>query len=200
MFDSSANMKMPAPARLGNVELTVRYPADQEWYARARARKYITHNLGRGRRETVLPEPGEADARLFEAISLNGNQPVTAFEAATILDTMAQAMITDVRTEEGIGIVEMITVTGKTVHKIEIPNADQIFRWRRGAVKVFDLSHGHQELRMNPEAGATLYDACHGVSEDYPSGIPGPHKDSAIKALVEYIDQNVGPRLDDSNF
>jgi hypothetical protein len=200
MFDSSANLKMPAPARLGDVELTVRYPADQEWYARARARKYITHNMGRGRKETIMPEPGEPEARLFAAISLNGTPPISAAEAAMILEALGQAMVTDVRTEAGTGIVEMITVTGKTIHKMEIPTADQIFRWRRGAVRVFDLLHGQQELRLNPEAGAELYDACKGRSEDYSSAIPGPHKDSAIKALVEYIDQNVGPRTDDANF
>jgi hypothetical protein len=200
VFDTTANIKMPGPARLGEVEITVRYPADKEWYARSRARKFVTHNLGRGRKETILPEPGDADSRLFEAITLNGSPAITAAEAAAILDVMSGAMVIDVHTEAGVGIVETQVMTGKAVHKIQIPTADQIIKWRRGAVKVYELSHGHQEVRMNPEAGADLYDACKGESADYAGPIPGPHKDAAVKALVEYIDQNVGPRLDETNF
>lgn len=201
MFDSSANLKLPGPARLGEMDITVRYPTDEEWYVRSRSKKYITHNLGRGRRETVLPEPGDPDTRLYEAISQNGTPSITAAEAASILDTLGQALITDVHTEAGVGIVSMLTVTGRTVHKIQIPTADAILRWRRAAVKVYDLSHGHQELRMNPQAGAELYDSCKGESTDYKVAIPGLHKDQAVKALVEYIDQNVGPRLaEDENF
>ena len=201
MFDTKTKIDIPAPYRLGDEKLSVRWPTDAEWAARARARKIIIKRLGRGKSETKVPEPGEADLTLYSAISLNGSPEITAAEAAMVLEAMAQATVTGVAIDQGAATIEMETMAGHVTHKAKIPTADQILQWRRGAYRMIDLQYGHQEIRTNPEAGAQLWDACEGKSEDYANGVPGLHKDAAIRALIDYIDQNWGPnRDDDANF
>jgi hypothetical protein len=199
MFDSSAQIKMPAPYRMGDQKLTVRWPTDDEWAKRNRAKKFITRRLGRGKSETIPPEPGETDLQLYEAISLNGSPPVSVAEASMILDALAQCNVLSVQIEEGMGVIEMDTMAGLVTHRLKIPTAELILSWRRTALRVVELANNQSEMRFNPQAGATGWDGCGGVSTDYAAAVPAIHKDIAFRALVDFIDQNMGPRIDDPN-
>jgi hypothetical protein len=202
-FDSQAEYAFPAQvASTGGAPQTiaVRFPTDEEWSARARSRKIIIRRLGRGVSETVPPEPGEADVKLYKAIALNGAPEMTPAEAAQVLTTISTADVFNVQIEGEEAEVEMMTVVGSVRHRMKIPTADQVLSFRRAGFRLLDLPFNQQELRVAPDAGARLYDQCGGRSSDYANGIPGVHKDAVARSVVDVIDQNLGPKRDDTNF
>ena len=200
MFDSSTHIEIPAPFRLGDAVITVRYPTDEEWYRRARSKRIVNRRLGRGVTQPILPEPGEADLTLYQTITQNSSPPLTAAEASQVLDALGQATVTAVTIEKGTAVVDMETMTGPVHLRSKIPTADQVVQWRRSAYRIHDLNFGQQEIRLNPEAGAGLWDACEGSSSDYKTAIPGIHKDAAIRALIDFSETRLGPKQDDANF
>jgi hypothetical protein len=202
-FDSKAEIAIPARlASTGGAEQEVllRYPTDEEWSARSRSRKIIIRRLGRGMSETVPPEPGEADVKLYKTIALNGAPDMTPAEASKVLEALSVADVYDVSIDGGEAAVEMSVMTGRAIHHMKIPTADQVLSFRRSAFRLIDLPFNQQELRTTADAGARLYDQCGGRSEDYANGIPALHKDAAIRAVIEHIDRALGPRSDDANF
>src|SRR5215831_15846524 len=127
MFDTNQTIEIPAPYRLGeDAKLHIRWPTDPEWYTRARAKRFVNRRLGRGRNEQSLPQPGEADLKLYETISLNGSPPITAVEASQVLDAIGVASATDAGIEDGLGMVKLETMNGTVTHRMKIPTADQI--------------------------------------------------------------------------
>jgi hypothetical protein len=201
MFDAKAEFHIQArTAGAGIQAIGVRFPTDAEWVERARRRKVLIRRLGRGASETVPAEPGEADARLYEAIKLNGSPALTPAESARILETLATCDVTGVSIEGETAVVDMQIVTGEAKHRFTIPTADQVLTMRRAAVRVVDLPYNVQEVRITPEAGARLYDQLHATSDGYDGPVPGPHKDAAVRASIEFIERELGPKPDDANF
>jgi hypothetical protein len=203
MFDTKAEIEFDALAAStgGSPQRVVlRWPTDEEWSARWRSRKYIIRRLGRGINQTVPPDPGEADVKLYQAIALNGAPVMTPAEAAKVLDTLAIADVTGVRVEGSEAKVSMMVLTGEVEHTMNIPTADQILTFRRAAYQSLELPFNQQQLRLSPDAGARLYDQCAGKSADYADGIPGTHKDAVAKALIEFIELRFGPKQDDTSF
>src|SRR4030095_8621315 len=89
MFDSKNEIAFEARAAsigTGTQLVAVRWPTDEEWAARARAKKILIRRLGRGVTETVPAEPSEADIKLYQAIAVNGAPSMTAAEAARVVD------------------------------------------------------------------------------------------------------------------
>jgi hypothetical protein len=203
MFDIKAEIEFPAQVAstgFAPVPVVVRFPTDEEWALRARARKILIRRLGRGVSETIAPEPSEADVRLYQAIALNGAPAMTPAEAVRVLEAIGVTDVTDVRMTGADAEVDM-TVAGSTVmHALRMPSADQVVTFRRQAFRMLDLPYNQQELRVNADAGAKLYDQLGGKSDDYVNGIPAVHKDAAVRAVIEYIDRNLGPRNGDQSF
>ena len=202
-FDTKQELEFDPPiASSGGLpqKVVLRWPTDEEWAARQRGRKIIIRRLGRGISETVPPEPGEADLKLYSAIAVNGAPVMTPAEAAKVIEVMAVADVFDVQVEGGEATVEMEVASGRVKHHMRIPTADEVLSFRRAAASVLDLPFNQQEIRVTPEAGARLYEKCQGKSEDYVNGIPNIHKDAAARAVIEFIDRALGPRQDDANF
>ena len=199
-FDENAEFVMPAPARMGG-NVVMRWPTDQEWNARSRARKFLTRRMGRGKSEMVTPKPGEADRKLYEAITLNGSPPLTPAEASMVLESLGMCLVTDVEVEGNEATVTMNVFTGEVKHRLRVPTADEIIDYKQAAFKQLDLSYGQVQTTFNPEPGARLWDACNGKSEAeyYKGAVPGPHKAEAVRVVIEYIEQHMGPATDDPN-
>lgn len=203
MFDTKTEIELEA--RLASTAgaaqvINLRWPTDQEWSVRQRARRIVIHHLGRGRREITPPPPSPADLELFRKISLNGTPEATPAEAQKILDILATAEVTAVTVDGTVATVTLNTLAGETTHRLQIPMTDQVLTWRRSASKVMDLPYNQQEVRATPDAGARLYDECGGQSSDYEGPIPAVHKDAVVRNVVEYIDNTLGPKKDDANF
>ena len=201
MFDAKAEIELGMHLQAGQKSVLVRWPTDEEWAARAAKRKIIFRRLGRGMSETVTPEPGEADVALYEKIALNGAPTVTKGEAYQIAETLCAVTATGVTVDGDRATVTLSVLTGQVSHNLKIPTADQVIQFRRSAFRMFDLPFNTQELRLKAEAGAAMWDACGGKSDDYAGGIiPAIHKDAAARAIVEFLDRNLGPQQDDANF
>jgi len=202
MFDLSCEIAFEARvASTGGSpqEVVLRYPTDAEWIARAKARKLIIRRLGRGVSETVLPEPGEAEVKLYQAIAINGAPAMTPAEAQKVLETIGNCDVIGVELEDNDAEVEAVILNGRVKHRMKLPTADQVVKFRRSAFRLLDLPFNQQQLVVTPEAGARLYDECGGKSDDYPKGIPAIHKDAVARAVIDFTDRSLGPR-DDGNF
>jgi hypothetical protein len=199
MFDTTVEIAIRARTSAGKQEILVRWPSDQEWYERARRRKIVISRLGRGISETSI-DPGDSDLLLFEKIKQNGAPALTAGEAGRVLDVIAQCDITDCRLEGDEAVVSLQIMGGQPVtHRLQLPSADQVLALRR-TVRVLDLPYNKQELRIPLEPGARLWDACHGSSQDYQGAVPALHKDTAVRAVIDYLDREASATNEESSF
>jgi len=181
--------------------VVVRWPSDQEWTARARGRKILQRRLGRGVTEMVQPEPSDVDLAFYDKIKLNGGTSLTKAEAALVGDTLAACAVTNVELEGDTATVTATVLTGQVKLRLAIPTAAQTVTFRRAAYRLLELPFNTQEIRMNPDAGARLFDECKGGSDDYTGGvIPGIHKDAAVRAVIEQLERNLGPMDNEANF
>jgi hypothetical protein len=200
MFDSTATIVINARTPEGSKQLEVRWPTDAEWASRMKARKILIKNLGRGIRETVPPDPGQADVALYQTIAINGAPSLTPAEASRILEAIGTCDVTGVTLEGEEAVVDLRVVSGEVHHRLKLPSTDQILAWRRAAARVLDLQYGVQEIRVTAEPGARLWDACGGRSEDYQGAVPAIHKDAAVRSVVDFIEREFAPKADDASF
>ena len=198
MFDSTAIIEISARGSAGIQAITIRWPSDEEWATRVRGRKIIVRRLGRGQSETSS-ESGEVDLALYNKITTNGAPPLSAAEATRIIDAIATCEATDVIVDGTQATVELHVVSGPVKHQLTIPTAEQVLSFRRSAVRLIDLPFNKQEVRVNPDAGAKLWEACQGKSDDYTGGvIPSLHKDAAVRAVIEFLDRELAPKTNEN--
>lgn len=201
MFDTTAEIELGMRLTSGASSVVVRWPTDEEWAARSKARKIIIRRMGRGISETVPPEPSEGDVALYKKIALNGTPEVTKGEAYQIAEAIAVCNVTGVEVDGDNATVDMNVLTGHVKHLLKVPTADQVVTLRRSGFRILELPFNQQEVRISIEPGAKLWDALGGKSDDYAHGtVPNIHKDTAVRAVIDYIDRNLGPRGDDANF
>lgn len=198
MFDSTAEIVVPARTGQGKQEIVMRWPTDEEWCERARRRKILISRLGRGVSETTI-EPGDSDLRIFDKVKLNGAPPLTQGEATRVIETLAQCEATDCRLEGDEAVVELQVMGGSVKHRLRQPSADQVLALRR-SVRVFDLPYNKQELRIPLDVGARLWDECGGRSEDYSGPVPALHKDRAVREVIDCIDREMSAANDEGHF
>jgi hypothetical protein len=181
-------------------DVGVRWPTDEEWASYLRTKKFMVRQMGRGVTETVVPAPGEGDLALYQKISLNGAPEMTAAEAARVIDAISICQVVSVTLDGVEAEVELRILTGLVRHRLRIPNADQVSNYRRSAVRRLDLPHNQTHAMFNQAVAAKIYDECGGHSDDYPSGVPMPHKHEAARAVIEEIELEYGPKADDESF
>lgn len=199
MFDTSAEIAITARTASGKQLIEVRWPSDEEWCERAKRRKILIKRLGRGTSETSI-ESGDADLRIFDKIKLNGAPALTPGEATRVMEAISQCDVTGVQLEGEEAIVELQVTGGTVYHRLKLPSADQVMTLRK-SVRILDLPYNTQEMRIHLEPGSRLWDACGGHSEDYVNGIvPAPHKDTALRAVVEYLDRETSAGTDEAHF
>jgi hypothetical protein len=72
---------------------------------------------------------------------------------------------------------------------------------QRASLHSTSLPYGAIEFSNSMMPGATLYDLSGGHSGDYADGIvPAPHKDVAVRAVIDYVQREFGPRQHDQSF
>ena len=203
MFDRTQEIELhvrPASTGCALTPVIVRFPTDEEWAKRIRARKILIRNLGRGMTETQNPVPCEADLHLYESITVNGAPKMTMAEAAKALEVLGACEVIDVRVEGAEAEVDMIILTGEVHHRMKLPTADHAAELQRSGYRSLTLPYSQHELRLNVDVGARLYDACGGKSPDYQGSVPSPHKDAAFRSVVDFIDRQLRPKQDEENF
>lgn len=182
----------------GPTDIKVRWPTDEEWSAQRRSRKIIRRDMGRGAYENEL-ESRDADAKLYDAIKLDGAPPLTQAEASKVIELISFCEVSDVVLRAQDADVNMQTSLGAVVHTLRIPTIDEATMLNK-ANHYITLPFGRTEIRMNLEAAVKLWDRCGGKVEGYKGGVPNIHKDTAVRAVIEAVNQEVAPRHDESNF
>jgi hypothetical protein len=200
-FDAGAEIELGLRLESGDRSVVVRFPTDAELAERQRRRPVLIRNQGRGVTEQVPAEPGEPDLALFSKIALNGKPSVTKEEAYQIAEILTSISVLGVEVEGDRAAVTMHVMTGLTVrHSLDVPTAGRVVIFRRAAFKMSTQPYGVQQIRLNAEAGARLWDECHGRTEDYAGAVPAIHKDAAARAVVEFIDHHLGLQKNDASF
>jgi hypothetical protein len=185
-------------ANTGLTDVTVRWPTDAEWVAHRKRRKVIMHQLGRSLSETSI-ESAEADLKLYDAIKLNGAPPLSVGEAERVVQTIGHCTVQDVGLGTDEADVHLEVLTGTVIHYLKIPTLDQV-RLLQRSTRLLGLPYNRQEVRASLENAAGLWDDCRGRAEGYAGPVPNIHKDAAIRAVIEAIEQEAMPKTDESTF
>lgn len=197
-FDTGDFFTIPVRTSKGPTDCKVRWPTDEEWAQHRKRRKLFQRQLGRGASETEI-DSGEADAKLYEIIRVDGAPPLTVGEASHIIDIVARCRVLKVQLGATDAVVEMQILTGKAQHTVKIPTMDQVRTFQRSA-HLINLPHNLQEIRASLDAAARLWDECDGKAEGYAAGVPNIHKDEAIRAVISEVDREMTPTYDEENF
>jgi hypothetical protein len=171
-------------AGVGKTDITVRWPADDEWALHRRRSKLIMRQLGRGTSE-MEPESGAADLKLYETIKLDGAPPLSQGEATAIIKAIGRCDVSRVELGADEAEVDLQILTGSVTQK---------------STRYITLPYNSQEVRTNMEAGAALWDACKGKAEGYTGPVPNLHKDRAVRGVIEEIDLEATANYDEGNF
>jgi hypothetical protein len=198
MFDSTATITFPLRTSGGKIDVTVRWPTDEEWGAHRKRRRILQRQLGRGSSETEI-DSAEADLKLFDAIKQNGAAPLSIGEANRVIDTIATCNVLDVQLHAEDADVQLATFQGEVKHTVRIPNMDEV-RLLQRSTRLISLPYNQQEIRTNLQSSASLWDKCGGKGEGYTGEVPAIHKDVAIRAVIAAVEQEAFPQYDESNF
>jgi hypothetical protein len=185
-------------AGVGKTDITVRWPADDEWALHRRRSKLIMRQLGRGTSE-MEPESGAADLKLYETIKLDGAPPLSQGEATAIIKAIGRCDVSRVELGADEAEVDLQILTGSVTHTLRIPTMDEVRKLQK-STRYITLPYNSQEVRTNMEAGAALWDACKGKAEGYTGPVPNLHKDRAVRGVIEEIDLEATANYDEGNF
>jgi len=200
MFDATAeyvfNVRTPEGARQ---KIVMHWPNDEQWSERKRSYKLVTTQLGRGRSETEAVPATEIDLKIFDACKLNGAPKLDPEEAARVLDTLGRCDVRDVVIDGVTATVTLSVPGGDVTHTLRVPTAKQARLMREAATKLRQLPHNRIEVRLSLDPPAKLWGECDGTSNDYKEGvIPNLHKDTAIRAVIEELDNELASGLEET--
>jgi hypothetical protein len=199
MFDASAEFAITARTGKTKVEIGMRWPSDEEWAERHRTRKVSIRSMGRGVSETII-DSGAADFKLYQTARLNGAPELTPAEASMVIKVLERAEVTEVVIDGEEATVTMQVPGGAVTHRLQLPTADQVIKMQRAASRLFSAPHNTSQMRMYLDPTAKLWDECKGRSEDYTGAVPALHKDVAIRAVVEEINNEMSASDDERFF
>lgn len=199
MFDVNSPIEIELrTATAGKVPVTVRWPADEEWVAHRKRRKVFMRQMGRGLSETEI-DSGNADAFLYDLIKQNGAPPLTTGEAVKVIGAISLCDVLGVELGSDEAEVELQILTGEARHWLKIPTMDQVRELQR-STHLITMPYNRAEIRTNLDAAARLWDKCAVRSEGYAGPVPNIHKDFAIHAVINAIEQEVTAKYDERNF
>jgi hypothetical protein len=183
----------------GKADITLRWPSDEEWAAQRKRRHVIQTQLGRGTALTEI-DRAEADLKLYETVKMDGAPPLTASEATYIIERVEQCDVRGLELGADEAVLDLEIYNGNKVkHTVGIPTMDQMRNFQR-TTKVYTLQYNRVEMRASIDASARLWDECQGRAEGYAGPVPNIHKDVAIRAVIQAIDDENKPKYDEANF
>jgi len=193
IFDIARPISIKLQTPQGTKAITIRFPTDEEWIQRARTRKIIIKQLGRGTSETIVPDSSDADADLLRAIRLGEDPEIDGYEATQILDQISQADVDDVLPGAGFYTIDLRVVGGGIVtHQLGTPSAKDMLQFRRSFARILDLPFNKQSLTINLGAARDLYDRLAIEPLGYAGAVPIIHKVAAVKAAMDAVEAGVG--------
>lgn len=199
MFDTASTITIGLrTASAGKTDITVRWPTDEEWAAHRKRSRMLMRQLGRGASE-MENDTTAADAKLYEAIKLNGAPDLSSGEATSIVRAISKCEVTRVDLGPNEAEADLQILTGTVTHTVRIPTMDEVRRLHR-STRYITLPYNCQEVRTSLEASAALWDACNGKTEGYEGAVPNLHKDAVIRQVIQEIEQEATAKYDEGNF
>ncbi len=192
VFDAERRIEIKLQTPEGVKAVTVRFPSDEELVDRARRRKIIIKQIGRGTSETVVPEAEDVDAALFEKIREGEGPDLDVYEASQIIEQLTECEVDDVLPDpEGFRVV--LRVPGATTAIVlRMPTAKEIIHHKRSFAKVLDLPYNRQSVTVNLQAAADLFVALKKRVENYAGAVPINHQAVAVKAAIDALEAGLG--------
>ena len=191
MFDSARPITLKLQTPDGPKSVSVRFPSDEEWTERQRARKIVTKSLGRGMSKSDVPGHEEVDEAFVRKIKADGPD-VDCYEAMTIVGVLSRCDVTDVERDGAGYIVRMAIPGGEASVAMRMPTAREIYAFRREYVSAVELPHGKSSTSVNLEAAARLFDALSGETTGYARPVPIIHKEAALVAMIAEFESGLG--------
>ncbi|MBN2118512.1 MAG: hypothetical protein JW730_18205 [Anaerolineales bacterium] len=192
VFDSAREIVIKLQSAEGVKAFKLRFPTDEEWERRARARRIVIKQLGRGKSETIIPDSAEFDAAFVAALS-NGDDPeIDGYEATNILERISEAEVDEVETENGAFRIRLRVAGGVTTHVIAMPSARDMIKFRRAFAQVIDLPFNQQSLTINLAAAGELYQRLCREREGYADTVPIIHQAAVVKAAIDALEAGIG--------
>lgn len=199
-FDTTSNIVIQdlRVAGVGKTQITVRWPTDEEWATHRKRSKLLMRQMGRSNSE-METDTSAADAKLYEAIKLNGAVPLSIGESTAVIKIIAECEVRGVTLGADDAEVQLQILTGRVKHTVRIPTMDEVRKLQR-TTKYINMQYGAQQVQTNMDAAAALWDACSGRAEGYVGAVPNLHKDKVIRAVIEEIENEMRPQHDETNF
>lgn len=191
MFDAARPIKIKLQTPEGPKAVSVRFPSDEEWTERQRARKIVTKSLGRGMSKSDVPNHEEIDAALVTAIKTEGPD-VDCYEAMSIVGKLSQCDVTDVEQDGAAYVVKMAVPGGEVSVTLRMPTAKEIYAFKREYAVATDMPYGKSSTVVNLEAAGRLFDALSPVAEGYAGPVPIIHKEAALLAVIQAFESGLG--------
>ena len=194
-FDMNTDFVIPVMTESGKQKITVRYPVEDEWAEWTKRKGTIITNLGRG--ESLWePEETDADVRLYNAIRCEGQPDLNTEEARAVIIVLTKFEVRGVESEGNELEVTAAVMGGEVTHRLKIPTAKQVAEFRRYSSQLIAMPFNRQRLKTMLKPGVKLWDTTLVSTSGYANGsIPAVHKDSAVRAVLEYV----GAETDEPN-
>ncbi len=184
MFDTTLDFKIKLPSPSGLVEVTVKFPTDDQWLEYHRGRRVIERDLGRGKTEPAVLGAEAAAERLFAQIKVDGD--LDRSQADLLIRRLADARVASVEDEGGQYrvTVRFLNMTG--VHVLKMPSALQM-KQAEAATRVVNEKYGAVEIMVNLKVFADLYGEMLVSAEGYSSSAPLLHKHAVVQAVLSEV-------------
>jgi len=192
MFDPAQPIEVRLNTAAGIKSMSVRFPKNDEWIERAKKRRIVTTQLGRGRSVTQVADSDEIDLGFFHQLAVDKSDiEIDGTEATRIIEMLGAATAIDIAESGNMFVITLLVVGGrKTIHNLTIPSTPDIDRFRRAYVRQLELPANKRELRVNLDAAAQLYKNLSEGTEGYVGGstIPITHQAAALLAAIEKLE------------
>jgi hypothetical protein len=202
MFDMKGDFPIFIQTPEGAKKILVRYPTDEEFASWRRKKKVVQKDLGRRAFQIEASKPSREDLELATALRKDENSPaIDEAEAASILARLAECEVENQPEREGSAFRIAMKVMRKhdVVHTLRVPWVKEITNYERMRSSVVIGAYGTQEIRINYNAGAELYDLLKMKVEGYTGEVPICHKAEAVNVLLQEIrsEQEEEPEIDE---
>src|SRR5262249_38824968 len=137
MFDTNATFTLGGlrVAGIGKVDITVRWPTDEEWGAHRKRSKVIMRQTGRA--SQIEADTLAADAKLYDTIKVNGAPQLSPDEASTVISHIARCEPTGASLGSDEAEVTMDVAGAKpegenlVTHRMRIPTMEEVHKLQR---------------------------------------------------------------------
>jgi hypothetical protein len=191
MFDVNAPIDINLLSAEGPKKITVRYPSDAEFTEWRKKKKVTQKDMGRRSFQIEQSRPERCDMDLVAKIRTDketGPQ-IDEAEAFHVVSRLANCETSERPERDGANFSIRIKAMGKlqTTHVLRIPSMREVMDFESARSSVIFGQYGRQDIRINFQASADLYDKLKVSVEGYTGAVPVPHKAEAVNVLLQEV-------------